>query len=184
MAHRARPGLPGTRKGVLPAKMVVAVVLGCSLAFSALSWTQSARTAQAITFNGLRPPIPGHTPPRDALAGVETSVDWERVAYSKVASGGTEAQLREVEGIRARQYLRVVVHVRDQHGRPMRSEAVSVWWRSKGLAVVDRALTDEHGDAVVVRWIPGDTKGETVVVSAWTDTRQWANGTYAWFVPE
>jgi hypothetical protein len=183
MAHRATSGLPETRKGTWPTRTVVAAVMACLVAFSAFFWAHSVMSAQAITFNGMRPPIEGYTPARDILAGVNTSQDWEAVASASVAKGGAEAALRKVEDVRARSYLRVVIHVQDKDGIPLRQQQVIISWRSRGSRTVESAITNDRGDASVLHWIPAADRGETVVVSAWTNTFDWSNGTYAWFVP-
>ncbi len=183
MAHGATPGLPGTRKRIVPAKTVATAVMLCAVAFSAFFWAHSALTAQAVTINGMVPPYPAYVSPQSVIAGVETSKDWQRATWQAVAEGGTAAAMHRVGDIRAGQYLRVVIHVRDSAGLPIRGEAVSVWWRSKGMLAVDRLLTNEYGDVWATRRIPTSAEGQTVVVSAWADTPEWANGTYVWFVP-
>lgn len=183
MAHRATSGLPGARKEVVPAKNVVAVTLVCLVALSAFFWAHSVMTAQAITFNGMHPPYPGYTPVREILAGVQSSGDWEAAASAAVARGGMEADLHEVPDVRARSYLRVVIHVRDKDGVPLRRQQVIVVWRSRGVRTVESCITNDRGDASVLHWVPAADKGERVVVAAWTDTADWSNGTYAWFVP-
>jgi hypothetical protein len=183
MAQRATSGLPEARKGIVPTRTVAAAVVACVVAFSAFFWAHSVMSAQAITFNGMRPPYEGYTSARDILTGVNSSQDWEAVAYSTVSKGGAQVQLHKVEDVRARSYLRVVIHVHDKDGVPLRRQQVIISWRARGLRTVESAITNDRGDASVLHWIPAADKGETVVVSAWTNTFDWSNGTYAWFVP-
>ena len=183
MAQRAISGLPETRKGLIPARTVVAAALACSVAFSAFFWAHSVMTAQAITFNGMRPPYAGYTPARDVLAGVQSSQDWEAAASAAVAAGGMSAQLHKVEDVGVRQYLRVVIHVRDKDGVPLRRQQVIIVWTSRGVRTVESRVTDNKGDASLLHWVPASDRGERVVVAAWTASFDWSNGTYAWFVP-
>jgi hypothetical protein len=162
---------------------VVAAVLACLVAFSAFFWAHSVMTAQAITFNGMHPPYAGYTPAREILSGVGTSQDWAEVTFSQVMKGGTEVQLHKVEDVRAASYLRVIIHVHDKDAIPLRNQQVIISWRSRGVRTMESAITNDRGDASVLHWIPDADEGETVVVSAWTNTPDWANGTYAWFVP-
>ncbi len=184
MAQCATPGMPGSRKGTVPAKTVVAAFMACIVAFSAFFWAHSVMTAQAITFNGMRPPYPTKGPSiQAALASVQTPQDWEAVAAEQVAKRTSDAQQHYIADVGVRRYLKVVVHVRDMNGAPVRRQQVVVVWRSRGIRTVESCITNDTGDASLFHWVPGADRGQTVVVAAWTDTPSWSNGTYAWFVP-
>jgi hypothetical protein len=183
MARGATSGLPGTRKGSVPAKTVATALMACVMVLSAFFWAHSVVTAQAITFNGMVPPYPG-TPVQEIPRYIQTSQDWEAAASAAVARGGMSADVHKVEDVRARQYLRVVVHVRDLNGAPLRREQILISWRSRGVRTVESAITNEKGDASVLHWVAAADRDHTVVVTAWADTISWSNGTYAWFVPE
>lgn len=184
MAHCATPGSPGTRKRTVPARTVVAAIVACIVAFSAFFWAHSVMTAQAITFNGMRPPYPTKGPSTlGDVAGVQSPKDWAATASSAVALRTSDAQLHYVSDVGARTYLRIVVHVRDLNGTPVRRQQVVVVWRSRGILSVESAITGADGNASLLHWVPGADRGETVVVAAWTDTPSWSNGTYAWFIP-
>ena len=150
MAHCATPGLPGTRKGILPAKTVAAAVLACrrGLLGVLLGPQRDDRTGDHVQRHA------------SALSRLHACArhahrcrDVSGLAAVDVAAVA-EGRNRRPSCTRSRtsgraSYLRVVIHVHDKDGVPLRSQQVIVSWRSRGVRTVESAVTNDRGDASV-----------------------------------